>query len=93
MASQATRELSVTPWGASCRAAGYWAGEVSRPPWICSVEVFYRERWVRRWGRGVVRVQWLVRGSSRVGMGLGGLGSFGVDVVAWQIRFLVVDPT
>ena len=40
----------------------------------------------RRW-RQVVRVQWLLAGLFRVGLGLG--GPFGVDVGAGRIRFLV----
>ena len=37
----------------------------------------------------MVGVQWLFGVVPRVGVGLGGLGSFGVDVVAGGIRYLV----
>ena len=77
-------------WGASHGAAGYWGGgEVPRPPWICRVGVLRRVRWVRACWWQVVRVQWLLGWLSRVGLGLGGLGSFAVDVVAGRIPLLV----
>ena len=44
-------------------------------------------RWMQQRWRQVVRVQWLLGGLSRVGVGLG--GPFFVDVVAGQRRFFV----
>ena len=41
------------------------------------------------WGWQVVRVQWCLRGLSRVGLASGGLAFAGVGVVAVRIRFLV----
>ena len=74
-------------WGATRGAAGYWGGVVPHPPWICGVRVWRRVRWMWRWWRQVVRVQWLLGGLSRLGVGLG--SPFGLHVVARRIRFLV----
>ena len=63
--------------------------KASRPPWMRRVGGLRPVRWMRCRGWQVVRVQWLLRGVSRVGVALGGLGSFGVGVVAGRIRFLV----
>ena len=85
-------QLGRCPWRLGgllrcCRVSG--GGGVPRPPCNCCVGVLRRVRWVRRRGRQLVRVQWWLRGVSRVGRGFGGLGSFGVDVVAGEVRFLV----
>ena len=65
-------------WGTLCGAAGYFGGrgKVPRPLSICCVGVLRRLRLVQRRGWQVVRLQWSLRGVSRGGMGLGGLGSF-----------------
>ena len=75
-------------WGALRGATWYWGGgEIPHPPWLCRVGVWRRVRWMQGRWRQVVRVQWLLRGLSRTGLGLE--GPFGVDVVAGRIRFLV----
>ena len=71
-----------------CRVCG---GRVkaSRPPWIRRVGGLLRVRWVpwREWQ--VVRVQWWLRGVSRVGVAFRGLKFFSLGVVAGPIWFLV----
>ena len=75
------------PWGPCMVPPGTGGGGVPHPPWIRRVRMWRRVRWMwRRW-RQVVRVQWLLGGLSRVGLGLG--GAFGEDVVAGWIRLLV----
>ena len=86
------RQLGSCPWRRGgllrcCQVLG--GGGVPRPPCICCVGVLRRVRWVRRHGRQLVRIQWWLRGVFSVGVGLGGLRSFSVDVVAGEIMFLV----
>ena len=79
------------PRGHHAVVPGIFWGRVkaSHPPWIPRVGGLRCVRWVRWRGWQVVRVQWWLRGVSRLVASLEGLGSFGVGVVAGRIRFLV----
>ena len=64
-------------------------GKPSHSPWIRAVGGLQRVRWVRRRGWQVVRVQWWLSGGFRIRVGLWGLASLGLGVVAGRIWFLV----